>query len=179
MRNETGPRQSNVHSEAVEGLLDESVLAKSGLPTESTAAVGTSEEARWQRQRVADGERRVMGCKRKEFLPEAFLDLPEISSLPSEGGAMDEAQCGKPLAVVPSEVAVECLVGVQTEELSDDLDGEDLRVGEFRGGAALAQGSSVFEPLVYVRQKTATMKVLRSIRRRPPLRSVPLSQHRA
>jgi hypothetical protein len=116
--------------------------------------------------------------RHKKLLPEAFLDLPEVGRLPSEGGAMDEAQCRKPLAVVPSEVAVECLVGVQTEELSDDLDGEDLRVGKFRGGAALAQGSSVFEPVVYVRQKTATMKVLRS-KRRPPLRSVPLSQHRA
>ncbi len=62
---------------------------------------------------------------------------------------MDFAECGEPLAVVPSEVAVDGLVGVEAEELAYDLDGEDLRVGEFRGGAALTQGSSDFEPVVY------------------------------
>ena len=89
-----------------------------------------------------------MRNKREEILPEVFLDLPEVCCLPSEGGAMDEAQRGKPLCVMPSEVAVDTLVGVQPQELTDDLDGEDLRVGELGGGSALAQGSSVFEPVV-------------------------------
>jgi hypothetical protein len=43
---------------------------------------------------------------------------------------MNLAECREPCTVVPSEVAIECLVGVYSEELTDDLDGEDLRVGE-------------------------------------------------
>jgi hypothetical protein len=104
-----------------------------------------------------------MRSEGEKLLPEeALLDLPEVCSLPSEGGAMDEAQRRKPLRIMPSEVAVGCLVGVEPKELSDDLDGEDLRAGEFRGGAALAQGSLVFEIRSSMRQKTETMKVLRS-----------------
>ena len=61
---------------------------------------------------------------------------------------MDEAQRGEALCVVPSEEGVDALVGVEPQTLAYDLDGEDFRVGEFRGGAALAQGFPVFEPVV-------------------------------
>lgn len=57
---------------------------------------------------------------------EALFGLPKVGRLASEGGAMYLAKCREPLAVVPSEVAVECLVGVEPQELADDLDGEDL-----------------------------------------------------
>jgi len=69
-------------------------------------------------------------------LPEAFFDLPEVGRLPGEGGAMDLAECRKPLAVVPPEEEVDGFVGVYAEKLADDLDGEDLGVGELRSGAA-------------------------------------------
>jgi hypothetical protein len=61
-------------------------------------------------------------------LPEVFLELPEVGCLPSEGGAMDRAQCRKPLAVMFSEVAKDSLIGVDPQELPDDLNGEDLGV---------------------------------------------------
>jgi hypothetical protein len=67
---ETGPADPYVHSETVEGLSEEGVLAEGGLPAESTAAVGASEEARWQGQRVADGEGGVVGSEAEKLLPE-------------------------------------------------------------------------------------------------------------
>jgi hypothetical protein len=139
-----------MHPEAVEGLLEEGVLAESGLPTESTAAVGAGEEARCTEagHRVADGQGRVVGSKRKELLPELFLELPQVGCLPREGGAMDLTECREPLCVVPSEVAVECFVGVEPQKLSDDLDGENLGVGKHRGGATLTDTPS-FELIVH------------------------------
>src|SRR4051812_11504290 len=61
---------------------------------------------------------------------------------------MDLAERGEPLGVVPPEVAADGLVGVEAEELADDLDGYDLRVGELGGRAALAYALA-FEPIVY------------------------------
>ena len=42
---EPRPRDPHMHPKAVEGLLEEGVLAEGGLPAESTAAVGAGEEA--------------------------------------------------------------------------------------------------------------------------------------
>jgi len=110
-----------VHPETVEGLLEESVLAESGFPAESRAAVGSSEEAHRQGHRIADGKRRVVRSEGEKLLPEELLYLPEVGGLPSESGAMDLAEGGEPLCVVPSEVAVDGFVGVYAEELTDDL----------------------------------------------------------
>jgi|SRR5215207_6556553 len=46
------------------------------------------------------------------------------------------------------EVAKDSLVGVHAEELSDELDGDDLRVGELRSGTTLADATSL-EPVVH------------------------------
>jgi hypothetical protein len=117
---------------------------------------------------VAQGEGWVVGSERQKLLPEAFLDLPEVCCLPREGGAMDFAECGEPLAVVPSEVAVDGLVGVEAEELAYDLDGEDLGVGKLRDGAALADTPS-FEPIVY-QAEDGDNEGAKIHERRPPLR---------
>jgi hypothetical protein len=109
-----------------------------------------------------------VGSERQKLLPEAFLDLPEVCCLPREGGAMDFAECGEPLAVVPSEVAVDGLVGVEAEELAYDLDGEDLGVGKLRDGAALADTPS-FEPIVY-QAEDGDNEGAKIHERRPPLR---------
>jgi hypothetical protein len=50
---------------------------------------------------------------------------------------------GEPLAVVLPKVTKDRLVGVDAEELADDLDGEDLRVGEPGGRSALADAASL------------------------------------
>ena len=84
----------------------------------------------------------------EELLPETLLDLPEVGGLAGEGGPMDLKKCREPFAVVPSEVAVECLVGVYPQELADHFDGEDLGVGELGGRAALAN-AAILEPIVY------------------------------
>jgi len=67
----------------------------------------------------------------EELLPETLLDPPEVGRLPGEGGPMYLAESRKPCSVVPSDEEVDALVGVETEELTDDLYGEELRVGEF------------------------------------------------
>jgi hypothetical protein len=76
------PADPHVHTEAVEGLLEEGVLAESGFSFEARAAVGAGEQASRQRHRVADGEGRVVRGRTEELLPEALLDLPEVGRLP-------------------------------------------------------------------------------------------------
>ena len=87
-------------------------------------------------------------------------------------------KCREPLCVVPSKVAVECLVGVETEELSYDLDGEDLGIRELGCGSATSDAAP-FETVVDEAEDGHDEGALRSIRRRPPLRLVLLGQHRA
>ena len=104
-----------------------------------------------------------MGSEREQFLPEALFDLREFGRLPGEGGPMDLIEGGNPFAVVPSEEEVDGLVGVDAEELADDLHGENLRASEGFGAESRWR---MRRPLSrsLMRQKTATMKVLRSAR---------------
>jgi hypothetical protein len=157
-----------MHPEAIEGLLKENGLAESGFSFEARAAVVAGERALRQEERVRQSERRIAGNEGKKLLPEVFFKLLEIGRLAGRGGAMDEAQRGEPLGVVPSEVAVERLVGVETKELSDDLNGEDLGVGELAGGAALTQGFPVFEPVVH-QAEDGYDEGVKIHQRRPPL----------
>ena len=60
---------------------------------------------------------------------------------------MDLVECGKPFSVMPREEEVDRLVGVETEELSYDLDGQYLRVEELRSRTALTDTPS-FELIV-------------------------------
>jgi hypothetical protein len=178
------PRPANlyVHPKAVEGLLEEGVLAESGLPFEALAAMGSGEQASWQGQRVADGEGRVVrnAGGGEELSPEELLGLPQVRCLPGEGGAMYTSEVREEVSVVAPEVRKELLVFIYSQKLTDDLDGEDFRVAERGGRSAPSEAPEVLESVISMRQKTATMKVLRSIRRRPPLRyPVLLGQHRA
>ncbi len=89
--------------------------------------------------------------REKLLLPEALLELPGVGGLTGEGGAMDLAEGGEPLHVVPAEEEeeeVDVPVGVEPQELANGLDGEDLGVGELRGGSALTDTPS-FELIVY------------------------------
>ncbi len=111
-----------------------------------------------------------MGGEREELLAEALLGLPEVGRLPREGGPMYLAEGGEPSAVVTAKEEVDVFVGIEAEELPDELDGEDLRVGELGAGPRLL----IRRPLSRssMRQKRATMKVLRSTRRPPSCCSV-------
>jgi hypothetical protein len=74
---------------------------------------------------------------------------------------------------------MERLVGIDAEKLSDDLDSENLRVGELRSGAALTQGFPIFEQVIHQAEDGNDEGALRSIRE--DLRYVSmvlLSQHR-
>jgi hypothetical protein len=77
-----------------------------------------------------------MGCERKELLPEALFNLPEVGSLAAEGGPMYLAEGGEPFLIVTTKEEVDALVGVEPQELADDLYGEHFGVGELGCGSA-------------------------------------------
>jgi len=153
-----------VYSEAVEGLLEESVFAEGGLPAEATAAVGAGEQARWQGERVCQGEGGVVGSVGQELLPEALLDLPEVGCLARESGAVYPPQVREEVSVVAPEVGKKLRIFVEPQELADNLDGDDLRVKELRGGSARPRRRPSSAMRSSMRQKTLRMKVLRSTR---------------
>ncbi|HLL57721.1 MAG TPA: hypothetical protein VK359_07340 [Rubrobacteraceae bacterium] len=72
------------------------------------------------------------------------------------------AQDGEPFTVMFPEVTEDRLVGVEAEELSDDLDGENLRVESLGAGPRWRTRRPLSRSSM--RQKTEMMKVLRSKR---------------
>jgi hypothetical protein len=137
-----------VYPKAIEGLLEKGVPAESGFSFKALAAVGSGEQARRQRHRVADGESGLVRDDCHELLPEEFLEMPEVGTLASEGSAVNLTQGREPLSEMNLEVLEDSFVGVEAEELPDDFDGEGLRVGELWGGATRSEGS-VFDLVVY------------------------------
>ncbi len=85
----------------VEGLLEEGVLAESGLPFEARAAIGSGEQAHRQGHRVAHGEGRIVRNADEELSPEEFLDLPQVRCLPGEGGAMHTSEVREEVEATP------------------------------------------------------------------------------
>src|SRR5215213_2716451 len=143
------PADPYVHPEAVEGLLEEGVLAESGLSFEARAAMGSGEQAHWQGHRVADGEGRVVRNADEELSPEEFLDLPQVRCLPGEGGAMHLPEVREEVGVVAPEVRKELGVFVEPEELTDDLDSQYFRVTERGSGSAFSEAPVALETVIY------------------------------
>src|SRR5215218_8310834 len=79
---ESWPANPRVYPKAVEGLLDEGVLAKGRLSAKAFTPVGTSEEARRSEagHRVADGEGGLVGSESEELLPEVFLTFQRLAA---------------------------------------------------------------------------------------------------
>src|SRR3712207_6008350 len=75
------PAHPHVHPKAIEGLLEESVLAKGSLSFKTPATVGAGKQACRQGHRVADGEASIVRGFGQELLPEVLLDLPEVGCL--------------------------------------------------------------------------------------------------
>jgi hypothetical protein len=147
--NETRPANPNMHPEAVEGLPEKRVLAESRLAAKALAPVSAGEEAGRQGHRVADGEGGIVRGEREELLPEALLYLPEVCCLPAEGGAMHSPQVREVVGVVVPEVGKELRVLIESQELSDDLDGEHFGIGECGGGSTCSEASEVLDAIVY------------------------------
>ena len=73
---------------------------------------------------------------------------------------MHFAECGEQHVAMTPEVTKDGVVGVEPQRLAYDLDGENLCIRKFgQGLRALKVPSSIRSPM---RQKTATIKVLRS-----------------
>ena len=105
----------------------------------TAAAVRAGEAADRHRHAVDERHRGIVSRHRGEPSPERVLDHPQVGRLPGEGGAVDLPQTREQVAVVAPEVGVEAPVGVEAEELTDDLDGQHLAVREHRSRAALPQ----------------------------------------
>jgi hypothetical protein len=147
--NDARPADPHVHPKAVEGLLEEGVLAEGCLSLKTPTAVGSGKQAHRQRQRIRQGEGGIVRGLSQEFLPEVLFDLPEVGCLPAEGGAMHLPQIRKEVGVVASEVGKELRVFIESQELSDDLDGEDFRVGECGSGSTCSEAPEVLDMVVY------------------------------
>jgi hypothetical protein len=137
-----------VHPEAVEGLLEQRVLAESGLSFEARAAVSASEQAHRQGHRVAKREGGVVRTLGQELLPEDLLELPEVCCLPGEGGAMHSPQVREEVGVVAPEVCKELCIFVDPQKLAYDLDGDDLGVAERWGGSATSETTEILDAVV-------------------------------
>jgi hypothetical protein len=84
---------------------------------------------------------------------------------------MHLAEGRKPFAVVPAKEGVYALVGVETEELADHFDGENLGVRELGCGSAASDALS-FESVVNEAEDGNYEAVMSPERRPPSLRSV-------
>jgi len=84
----------------------------------------------------------------EELSPKELLGNPQVRCLPSEGGAMHISEVWEEMGVVAPEVGKEFCIFVEAQELADDLDSEDLGVGERGSGSALSEASEVLDAVV-------------------------------
>ena len=82
-------------------------------PRESDGSVRSGRRNTPARASSRDGEGSIVRGQGEKLLPEALLVLPEVGSLPGEGGAMHFAEGGEPLAVMTPEVTKDGVVGVE------------------------------------------------------------------
>jgi hypothetical protein len=147
--NDPRPADPHVHPEAIEGLFEERVFAEGGLSLEAFAAVGSGEQTSWQGEGVSQGEGGLVRGIDQELLPDEFLGLPEVCRLAREGGAMHSPEVREEVGVVTPEVGEELCIFVESQKLTDDLDGEDFGVAERGGGSACSEASEVGYAVVY------------------------------
>jgi hypothetical protein len=132
-----------VEAEAVEGPLDRVIISIIGHAGEAAAEGGAGEPTGLDRQAVDQPESRAGRQLGRETLLDQLLDAPEVGRLAHEGGAVDAGQRRELGGVVAAEVADEVAVLAQTPELADELDGDDLAVGEGGVGASLSEPGQV------------------------------------
>src|SRR5262249_3999398 len=121
------------------GALAQVVIAVVGHPREPAAGGGAGELAGVDRQAVDQPPGVGVGEPVGQTVLNQVLDPPEGGGLAGEAGGADPGQRGELGGVVGLEVAEQVAVGIQAPELADDLDGDDLAVGELGPGAALAE----------------------------------------
>ena len=143
------PADPRVHPEAVEGLFEERVLAEGGLSLKTPTAVGSGEQTRRQGHRVDEGEGGVVRSASHKLLPKALFDLPQVGCLAAEGGAVHPQEVREEVGVVAPEVRKELCILVYPQELTDNLDSDDLGVEERGSGSACSEASEVSDTVVY------------------------------
>jgi hypothetical protein len=105
------------------------IVPERAQTAQAPAAVRPGKAADRHRQAIDEDQGGVAARHGHEMPPERVLDRPQVRRLTQEGGSVDRAQAGKEVAEVAPEIGVQALIGVETEELADDLDRQHLAVG--------------------------------------------------
>ncbi len=137
--NDPWPSDQDMDPKAVEGLAQQRVVAEGPLPTEALAAVGARELTSWEREAVHQVEGGIETDLCQQALPDPLLEGTQVHGLPDERGAVARPEGRKEVGVVTSAVGEDGLVLVQRQVLTDELQGDDLAVGKFRGRSSLAE----------------------------------------
>ena len=116
---QSGPVQTQVHPETVEGLTGHVIPPESSFSPEPLTAVGLGEAADRQGEAVHYGKGRVVPYGTQEGLPDLLLDPPEVGGLAHESGTSDSGHGRKEVAVAAAEVAVEGRVPAQAQKLAN------------------------------------------------------------
>jgi hypothetical protein len=102
-------------TEAVEGLPDQSIPAESRLSFEPATPVSPGELTHRQGEAVHQSKGGVIWYQLQESSPDQFLDLPEVSCLPGEGGPVHSPQGWEEVGVMAAEIPVKGLVLTNTQ----------------------------------------------------------------
>jgi hypothetical protein len=170
-RDYSGPTYPHVKTESIEGLLYGVIFAISSFASEALASGGPSESADMHREAIYNRKTRVTVGLLYKSLPKGFFQLPQISRLPDESGAMDKSQSRKEMREVTAEVIKDSFVLAQSEILSDYFYSEHFAIGKARIRAALAQAlmAEVIRKRIVNEAKHSYNKSIQVQGKRPPI----------
>src|SRR5690606_5710283 len=169
------PADAHVPSQPKEGALGDVVVAPGRPLSQPARAVRSAHPAHRDGEAVDDGEGRVTVNLLQQVAPERLFHPPQISRLPSKGRAVHLPQLWKPRPVVPPKVVKQLLLGAQSQNGADHLDGQHFAVGQSRLRAPLTQPERLpLIPIVNECEHTHD-KCVKIHSWRPPTSSVVLS----
>ena len=84
----TKPIQMNMQSKTIKSLLDHTVFAKTGFASKTTIFECSGKITHRDREAINARKSRIKDDPGQKMLLDLFLDLPEISYLPSKSSAM-------------------------------------------------------------------------------------------
>ena len=140
----TRPTDPQMSSKPQKGLTGNIVIPVSRLFSQSTAAICSGKTTHWHRKAI---HQRYLAIKRhlqKQFLPDAFFDLPEISSLACKNRTMDAHNCRKPVCIMPFEEGVQSLIRINAQKFTDDFNCDQFAITQSWLWSAFPQSVSLY-----------------------------------
>jgi hypothetical protein len=129
-------------SKAVEGLTYQGILAISRLPFEPSTPISSGELTDGQGKAVDHSKGGVVRYRVQELAPYQFLDLPEVSRLTGESGAVHSFQRREKVSVVAAEIPVKGLVLTETQVFTHRFHSEHFGVRQAWHWSSLTQTMS-------------------------------------